>query len=114
MPVRLQQHLERKRHVQQPDPAAGVERVDAGSSGRALLQQRSGRRMLHAAGRMVGDLLGSLRQGRRAQRQEVRGHQVIVDLRRRPLAEPIRDDLPQPHIAGVSVKPEQVQEVAVK
>ena len=58
--VRLQEHLQRKGHVQQADPPGGVPGVDARRVGRTLGQQRSRRRILDPAGRVVGDLLGGL------------------------------------------------------
>ena len=60
MAVRLQEHLQRKSHVQQADPPRRVPGVHARRMRRALGQQRARRRILDSAGGVVGDLLGGL------------------------------------------------------
>ena len=79
VPVRVPHHLERKRDVQEPDPAGRVERVDARLLRRALRQQRARGRVLDAAGRVIADLLDRVLERARPEgevigRDDVVGH----------------------------------------
>ena len=73
----------------------------------ALFKERSGRNVFRAAGGVVADFLGGVFETPTPERKEVRGDNLIVEPRRRSGREAFRDDLPEAHLAGVGVVPEQ-------
>ena len=69
--------------------------------------------MLDAARGVVADFAYGVRQFERAQGKEVRGHNLIVDHRRRLSGQVFAGNLTQPHFARILIVPEQAQHVGV-
>ncbi len=107
--VGVPQHLERKRDVEQPDPAGRVKRIDAGLPRRALLEQRTLGRVLDAAGGVVADLLDGLGEGLRAEGKVVGRDDVVGNARRQALGHPVGHHLAKQHFASVKIVPEAFQ-----
>ena len=58
MPVRLEQHFQRKRNVQEAQAARVVPSLHADELARALFEEGSGRNVFRPARRMIADFLG--------------------------------------------------------
>jgi hypothetical protein len=63
---------------------------------------------------MVRDLLRRLLQPHRPLREEVRGHDLTVEHRRRPLGQPVGDDLPQTHVPRIGIKPHPIERLGIE
>ena len=81
--VGLQEHLQRKGHVQQADPPGRIPGVHARGARRALGQERAGRGIFDAAGGVVGNVLGGMMELRASQGHEIGRDNMIVHQRRR-------------------------------
>jgi hypothetical protein len=107
MAIWLEKHLEGIRDVEKTQAAGGVECFHSDCTSGALLDEGAWRNILGATRRMVADLPGCLIQCPAAQREEVRCHDLVVDLRRGSGGESFRDDPAQGHFARVSIVPER-------
>ena len=94
--------------MQQTRAFVGVKRVGSHAGPRALLQQRSWRRLPTSAGGVVNDFCRGLLQGPAPQDQKVRSHDGIVNSRRRHCRQSIGDDSAQPSLSGVQIVAERI------
>ena len=105
-PSGCSEHLQRKRHVQQADPARRVPGVNPRRVRRALGQQRARRRILRSRWWRGRRFPWRPDAAFRAQGQEVRCDNMVIGRRRRALGHPLRHQLPQPRFPGVGIKPQ--------
>ena len=76
--IRLQQHFQWKRHVQQPDATRGIECLQPGCGRRALIQQRTGRRIFDSARGVISNFLNGGIKGLAPKNKEVCRYDAIA------------------------------------
>src|SRR5438552_17531609 len=114
MPVRLEHHLQGKSHMNQSEAIGCIEWVNARGFGRARVQQRAGRWMLHTASSMIGDLSDRLFELERTKCEEITGDDAVVHGWWRFGGQSIARDLAQSKLSRFSVVPKQIDQFGTK